>query len=275
MLVLIDVISRFAWVEPMKSKSGPETTKALQNILNRSDGRKPQRLQTDKGTEFYNSNFKQLLKKYDIHLYSTDSDTKAAIAERFIRTLKELIIRYMDDNNTSRYVDVLQNLVLSYNKTYHCRIKMAPIDVDEKNLAKVLKNLYGFMWKKDLYTRKKSKLNLNDKVRISSVRHPFKKGYEGYWSEEIFTISKIKGRHPRSMYQVKDDNGEIVKGYFYSEELQKVKIKESGEYWRVEKILKQEFRKKKLWYYVKWLNYEKPSWIPASNIVDAEKVKSK
>jgi len=78
---------------------------------------------------------------------STDSRSKAAIAERFIRTIKEKILKFLDQNPSKhRYIDVVQELVDSYNKTYHSSIKMAPNDVDEKTQAAVLLNLYGEHW---------------------------------------------------------------------------------------------------------------------------------
>jgi hypothetical protein len=59
----------------MMSKSGADTTKAFAQII-ASSGRKPERLQTDKGGEFFNWEFKDLLKTMNITLYSTESDRK-------------------------------------------------------------------------------------------------------------------------------------------------------------------------------------------------------
>ena len=152
---------------------------------------------------------------------------------------------------------------------------MAPKNVQESNQGKILWNLYGYLWDTDLYTRK-PKFKLNDRVRVTDLKKPFKKGYKGYWSQEVFKITKIKLRHPYIMYQLMGlEENEPIKGLFYEKELQKISIK-SGDYWRVEKILKQEFRNKKLWYLIKWMNYKEPSWIPASNVTDvSKKIKTK
>ena len=124
-LVCIDVVSRFAWVEAMKNKSGMETGRAFETILKRDEkSRKPEKFQTDDGKEFFNVHFSAVMKKYNINHFSIPSDKKAAIAERFIKTLKQKIYKYLDtEANRTRYIDVLQDLVKSYNMTYHSKIK--------------------------------------------------------------------------------------------------------------------------------------------------------
>ena len=91
-LVVIDVVSRYAWGELMKNKSGPSTLKAFQNILKRATPRTPVKFQTDKGSEFLNNSFQTMLKDKNIIFFTTESDKKAAIAERFIQTLKKWCI---------------------------------------------------------------------------------------------------------------------------------------------------------------------------------------
>ena len=50
------------------------------------------------------------MQQYNIHFFTANTDTKASIAERFIRTLKQRIYHYFKANNTTRYIDVLQDL---------------------------------------------------------------------------------------------------------------------------------------------------------------------
>ena len=94
LLMVIDAFSKFAWVEPIKSKTRKAVTEAFEKILKRSKGRKPINLQTDDGKEFRNSTFAALMKKKNIHHFSTSGDTKASIVERFNRTFKERLYRY-------------------------------------------------------------------------------------------------------------------------------------------------------------------------------------
>lgn len=276
-LLVIDVVSRFIWGEPLKTKSGPEITKAFETVLAKSDPRKPTKLQTDRGKEFYNKPFKDLLAEHDIKLYSTHSDVKAAVAERAIRTIKELIKRYMDANDTERWVDKFEDVISTYNNTVHKTIGFKPKEVTKKNEGTVLNRLYGHLWpdKDATYsTRRKAKFFINDSVRISNLKQPFKKGYEGYWSKEIFKISKILGSSPHFTYLLRDEYDEPVEGAFYEYELGPVNVDLKQTYWRVDKILKQKYVGKRLMYYVRFKNYPKPQWLPAKNFTDVKNVRA-
>jgi hypothetical protein len=273
-LLAIDVVSRFVWVEPMKTKNGVETARSFEAILKRSFPRCPEKLQTDKGTEFFNKHFRTVMKKHKIHLYSTESDQKAAMAERAIKTIKTLIYRYLSSQQSEDWISVIQDLVTTYNGTFHSAIGLKPTEVNYQTQKEVLNKLYGFLWSKDTKPIH-SKYHVGDNVRLSEVKRLFRKGYEGGWTKEIFKITKVLNKVPRVMYEVSNFEGnEAIKGSFYDDELSKVNIPKQT-FWRVEKVLKKEFRKKVLWYLVKFMNFEKPEWIPASNIADVKDVKKK
>ncbi len=143
LLTCIDVFSKYAWARPLKNKTGKEVTKAFDSIL--KENRVPQKLQTDKGTEFFNKHFQQLMKKYNIHHFATASDVKASVIERFNRTLQDRSSRFLMAVNSKRYYDILQDLIDGYNASYHKSIKMRPLDVHKENEADVFNNLYGRM----------------------------------------------------------------------------------------------------------------------------------
>ncbi len=84
LLVCIDVFSKYAWLVPLKNKTGPSLVEAFKVIL--SSGRKPEKIMTDQGTEFLNRHFRALMKEEDIELYNTYNETKASIVERLIRS---------------------------------------------------------------------------------------------------------------------------------------------------------------------------------------------
>ena len=94
LLCVIDIFSKYAWVIPLKYKKGISIVNAFQIILKESN-RKPKKIWVDKGSEFYNSSFKKCLKDDDIEMYSTNNEGKFVVAERFIRTLKNKIYKYM------------------------------------------------------------------------------------------------------------------------------------------------------------------------------------
>ena len=102
LLTVIDVLSRHAWVVPLKTKSAQSVSRALETIFVTSQ-RWPNYLMTDEGKEFYNSQVKNLLTKYKVHHYSVYSRMKSSLSERFNRTLKEKIYRYMIANGTQIY----------------------------------------------------------------------------------------------------------------------------------------------------------------------------
>ena len=140
-LTVVDVLSKFAWVEPIKTKSGENLVKAFEKICKR--GRQPEKLHTDKGTEFTNRLFQRFLKDKNILFFTTHNDTKASIVERFNRTLKGKVWKYFTAKNTTKYIDVLQKLMYSYNHSRHRSIGMKPADVNPENESVVWQRLYG------------------------------------------------------------------------------------------------------------------------------------
>ena len=129
--------------------------------------RKPNKIWVDKGSEFYNNSLKKLLQDNDIVMYSTNDKGKSVVAERFIRTLKNKIDKYMTSISKSVYIDKLYDIVKKYNNTYHTSIKMKPVDVKDNTYI-------------DLKTEvndKNTKFEVGDHVRISKYKNIFTKGY--------------------------------------------------------------------------------------------------
>ena len=129
-----------------------------------ASGRKPEKVITDQGTEFFNKHFKALLKDEDIELYNTYNETKASVMERFIRTLKTKMWRYFTAKKTMRYIDMLPDVVYWYNHTIHRSIKKKPADVTVDNEKQVWHTLYD---DHDEVKRVQYKFNIGDQVRIS------------------------------------------------------------------------------------------------------------
>ena len=136
-----------------------------------SGKRRCQTLQTDDGKEFYNAQVKKVLKEYDIHHFFTSGDTKASVVERFNRTFKQRLYRYITTYNTMSYLKALPSLVSGYNASFHRSIGMAPRDVNENNAPEVWDKLYGKKGRK-----KVPFLRVGDRVRLNKKHRPFKKG---------------------------------------------------------------------------------------------------
>ena len=251
LLLVIDIFSKYGWVIPLKNKKGETVAEALKNIFEK---RKPEKLWTDKGTEFYNKDVKKL-----IEIYSTENEEKSSIVERWIRTMKEKMWKYFTDNNTYNYMNVLPELVEDYNNTVHSSIKMTPIDASKKkNELTVWRNLYPDRFKINKLT---PKFSVGDEVRITKKKKVFEKGYTTRWTEEIFTIKEIQNTNP-IIYKLEDLEGEEIKGIFYESELQKTE----QQIYRIEKIIKKEKGKS----LVKWKGYSDKfnSWVDNKDLID-------
>ena len=137
---LVDLFSRYAFVIPLKSKTGSAVVDAFKEILNKTE-RKPNKMWVDQGKEFYNKNMKKWLVDNGIDIYSTYNEGKSVIAERFIRTLKNKLYKHMTAVSSDVYYDVLDDIVDKYNNTYHNSIKKKPVDVTNNDYEGYV---YGF-----------------------------------------------------------------------------------------------------------------------------------
>ena len=170
LLTCIDTFSKYAWVRPLKNKSGLCVKEAFESIL---EEKVPLYLQTDKGTEFNNTLVQGQLTEYKITFYTSENDDiKAAIEERFNRNLKTRMYWYFMHSQSYRYVDVLQDLVHSYNHTYHSSIGMSPASVNVKNEGLVRHKLFHKHPEKLTW-----RFDIGQRVRISKRKQAFEKGY--------------------------------------------------------------------------------------------------
>ena len=133
----IEILSRFAFAIHVYRKDKENMTKAVAKMLTKFKvrfGKYPKLIQFDEGKEFYNVGVKSLLRDaYNIKYFPSYSVRKAAIVERFNRTLKTIMWKYFDSKKTHRWMDVLDSLVKNYNTTKHRSIAMKPADVNETN----------------------------------------------------------------------------------------------------------------------------------------------
>lgn len=146
-LTVIDILSRYGWAIPLKNKSANIVKEAFIKIFNK-DNRIPQRIQTDQGKEFENKDVQKLMSDYRIELFSVKSAYKAAIVERWNRTLKNQLWKYFTAKNTFRWLDILPALVDNYNHRIHRTIQMKPANVTIENAMDVWNTLYDNSEKK-------------------------------------------------------------------------------------------------------------------------------
>ena len=183
-------------------------------------------------------------------MYSTNNEGKSVISERFIRTLKTKIYKYMTSISKNVFIDKLDDIVKEYNNKYHTLIKMKPADVNDNTYIDFKKETND----------KNPKFEVGDHVKISKFKNIFAKGYMPNWSEEIFVIKKIKNTVPWT-YVINDLNGKEIIGTFYEKELQNT----NQQKFRIEKVIKKKGDK----LYVKWKGYNNSfnSWVDKKDIL--------
>ena len=174
-----------------------------------------------------------MVRKNSIEMYSTDNEGKSFIAERFIRTLKNKIYKYMTSVAKTVSIDKLGDIVNTYNNIYHSTIKMKAVHVNSNTYVESSKEI----------NNKNPKFIVGDDPAISIYENIFAKGYTPNWSEEIFVIKKDKNTVPQT-YVINDLNEEEMVGKFYENELQKINQKE----FRIEKVIKRKCDK----LYITW-----------------------
>lgn len=258
-LTVIDCFTKVANAIPLKNKSGKSITEAMKGVL-QTIGKRIKNLQTDDGTEFFNKEFSDLMKKNKINHYSSYSEKKAAIIERFNRTLKTSMYKKFSERGTYVWYDILPTLIKDYNDKKHRTIGMKPNQVTKSNESTVLKRIKKST-KLLLDKKPPNKFAIGDNVRISKYKQIFTKGYLPNWTNEVFTVHRVQPTIPET-YLLKDNKGEILQGGFYGHELLKSK---TGNVYLVEKIL----RKRGNQLLVRWLGFDKSedTWIDKKDLL--------
>ena len=216
----IEILSRYGFAVPVQRKDTSHMTEAVLNLLEDFKigfGKYPNVVQFDDGKEFYNVGVRRLLEGKKIKYFSTKSDKKAAVVERFNRTLKTMMWKYFFKNQKYTWLNVLDKLVENYNNTKHRSIGMKPIEVNEDNEFEVWKKLFG-----GAKEFKAPEFKIGDSVRIHKYKSIFAKGYEPNFTSEVFKIIGVLKGDP-NMYVLEDpEDKEPIIGKFYEQELSKI-----------------------------------------------------
>ena len=184
-LVIIDNFSKFGWTIPLKNKNAQTIKDSFEHILIRSK-RKPNLIESDRGKEFYNNIFQDFLNKNDIKLYSRNSSYGAVFAERFNRTIRDLLKKIVFEQGDANWIDVLPTITKQYNNRIHSSTKLTPIQAS-------MKKNEGFVYKNLLDKRKKikPKYEIGNLVRTADLKKTFSKGDTPNWSYKLYKITEI------------------------------------------------------------------------------------
>ena len=246
-LTCIDVFSKYGWVIKLKSKTAKDVLEAFKIIF--KDKRTPRALHVDGKNIFFinikciilkiftskgGNEFKGVCRDYlvnekKIKIYITNSKLKAVNVERFNSTIKSKMYRMFTfkkslktaRNKYKNFTSNLQDLIDSYNRTYHRSIKEKPINVNKENELKIFKNLYGYERSQGDDTYIKFSFKKGDFVRKRINKELFSKGYTPNYTDEIFIVEQLLPRVP-PVYKIKSIQNEIEENIYYKEELIKV-----------------------------------------------------
>lgn len=258
-LTVIDCFTKVACAVPLTNKTGKSITEGMKYALEKI-GKRVKNIQTDDGKEFFNKDFSELMKSSNINHYSTFSEKKAAIVERFNRTLKTAMYKKFSERGSYVWHDILSDLIKEYNEKRHRTIGMKPIQVNKSNESKVLKRIKSST-KPGLDKKPPFKFSIGDAVRLSKHKHVFAKGYLPNWTNEVFTVHRVQPTIPET-YILKDSRGNMLHGGFYGHEMLKSK---AGNVYLVEKVLKKRGNE----VLVRWLGFDKSedSWINKKDLL--------
>ena len=184
-LNVVDNFSRFGWTIPLKNKYAQSITDAFSQII-KTSRRKPNLLETDDGKEYVNKIFNEFLNNNKIKRYSRYTDKGAVFAERFNRTIRNLLKKPVFEKGKADWLSELPSVIKKYNNTIHNPTKMTPIQASKKvNEKEVFSNL------QDRRVKLQPKFKLGQLVRTADIKRVFSKGDSTNWSCKVYTITEI------------------------------------------------------------------------------------
>lgn len=228
-LTVIDVFSRRAEAEICGSKAGHNVAAAMKRALERMKI-VPNNIQTDQGKEFDNEHFKKLVRDLNSNWFFVDSVWKAAVVERFNRTLRMKYEVLKSQEKTSSQAALLRKAVWQYNNTAHSSLKgLTPNDITPQNngaLLRLFRNEKKLQGLKNESKQTDFKFSVGDFVRATITREATggirRKVAKGTYTEEVFKVTHrfrktLEG--DINLYKVEDLAGEPLTGIFYEAEL--------------------------------------------------------
>jgi hypothetical protein len=221
LLTVIDCFSRKATAIPMKTKDKYASLQAIKKAFKKMGT--PQKLQTDRGSEFVAILVRKFLEENKILLFHSNSKLKASIVERFNRTLRSKIIKYLVENQTLTYIHILDDLIEGYNNTIHSSLeRYSPNEVNKLNEKEVFEIQYRDYLNK---RKKKRAFKIGDIVRVALDTSPFqkafKKGHQRNFSIDLYQIVDVKDSQPPTYLLKNIDTSTAEAGWFYEAQLQK------------------------------------------------------
>ena len=183
--IILDNYSKYLWGISLKNKYSQTITNEFSNILTTSK-RKPLKIESDRGSEWYNSIFQNFLKAKNIHHYSRFTDKGPSKAERVIRTVRNLIKKPVFEKGRADWLSELPSVIKQYNNTIHSSIKLTPSQASKKlNEKEVYSNL------QDKRRKLNPKYKLGQLVRTADIKKVFSKCDSTNYSYKLHIITEV------------------------------------------------------------------------------------
>ena len=183
--VLIDNFSKCLWAIPLENEHSQTTIQEFSNIIT-SSKRRSLKIESDRGAEFYNSILQNFLRSQKKHHYSKFRDKGPSIAERLIRSVRNLLKKPVSEKGNANWISDLLSVIKQYNIKIHTSTKMTPIPASKKSNAKeVYSNL------KDNREVRKPKFNIGQLVRTADIKRVFSKRDSTNYSYKLYTITEV------------------------------------------------------------------------------------
>ena len=185
LFVIIDNLSKYLWGIPLKNKYSKTITDEFSNILTTSK-RKPLRIESDRGTELYNSIFQNLLKAKNIRQCSRFTEKGPSIAERVIRILRNFSKKSAFLAGNADWLSELPSVIKQYNNTIHHSTKMFPVLASKKANEKLVNSNLQDKREKPI-----PKYKLGDLLITTDIKRVFSKGDSTNYSYKLYTKTGV------------------------------------------------------------------------------------
>lgn len=264
LLVGVECLSRRAFAAPVKNKKAPAVKEAFKSIFAEMPAL-PWKIFTDRGMEFDSKEMKRFYEEHDIiKLSAKNVETKAAMAERMIKTLKHRLYKYFTQNSTLKWVDAVPRLVAAINNSICRATGLRPVDFNFENSDALWRRIYG----PDVFASAPAprKFKRGSIVRMARDRKAFAKGYLPTFSNLTYRIRHVKAGTPRT-YILEDAKARRMPKKLYAEQLTRAAHEPDA---KIEKVLRTRTDKQtgEREYLIKWEGepLESASWITHSDI---------
>lgn len=266
LICFIDCFTKYAWAYPTKDLKCQTALNCFKDLFSKLE-KLPEKIATDKGSEFKGAPMKKYFKDNGIKHYFSKTERKCAMVERFQLTIQKLLHSLMRRERHKKWTSLLPTAMKIYNSRKHSFTKMSPENAEkEENQDEIRKEYYKKYLKAEKH-KVKPKYKKGDFVRIPNYRTQFFRGYYENYTVEYFEVDDVLTKHPNPIYKLKDLKGAEVEGTFHQNEL--VLFNPDAEQtYEIEEILRTKGNGNDKQYYIKFFGWPSKfnQWVYATDI---------